>query len=74
MVGERPNLAARLQSLADPDAVVIAASTRQLIGDIVEHRDLGAVDVKGVARAVPAWQVLSQSAVTSRFPVSRGQQ
>ena len=67
VVGETPNLAARLQSLAEPDAVVIAAGTRHLVGDIFEYRDLGAVDVKGIAGPVPAWQVLGQSVVTSRF-------
>ena len=49
VVGETPNLAARLQALAEPDAVVIAASTRGLLGDLFEYRDLGAVEVKGIA-------------------------
>src|SRR5262245_5416143 len=44
VVGETPNLAARLQALAEPDAVVSAASTRRLIGDLFEYRDLGAVE------------------------------
>ena len=51
VVGETPNLAARLQALAEPDAVVIAASTRRLVGDLFEYRDLGAVEVKGIADA-----------------------
>jgi class 3 adenylate cyclase len=67
VVGETPNLAARLQSLAEPDAVVIAAGTRHLVGNIFEYRDLGAVDVKGIAGPVRAWQVLGQSVVMSRF-------
>jgi class 3 adenylate cyclase/predicted ATPase len=67
VVGETPNLAARLQALAEPDAVVIAASTRRLVGDLFEYRDLGAVEVKGIAAPVPAWQVLRPSAVPSRF-------
>jgi len=49
VVGETPNLAARLQALAGPDAVVIAASTRRLVGDLFEYRDLGAIEVKGIA-------------------------
>jgi class 3 adenylate cyclase len=49
VIGETPNLAARLQSLAEPDAVVIAAGTRRLVGDLFECRDLGAVEVKGIA-------------------------
>src|SRR5215469_9371930 len=44
VVGETPNLAARLQALAAPDAVVIATTTRRLIGDLFEYRDLGAVE------------------------------
>jgi class 3 adenylate cyclase/predicted ATPase len=72
VVGETPNLAARLQALAEPDAVVIAASTRRLVGDLFEYRDLGAVEVKGIAAPVPAWQVLRPSAVASRFEALRG--
>src|SRR5271157_5216827 len=52
VVGETPNLAARLQALAKPDAVVIAAGTRRLVGDLFEYRDLGAVEVKGIAEPV----------------------
>jgi class 3 adenylate cyclase len=72
VVGETPNLAARLQALAEPDAVVIAAGTRPLIGDLFECRDLGAVEVKGIAAPVPAWQVLRASSVASRFEALRG--
>src|ERR1700731_4901945 len=49
VVGETPNLAARLQALAEPDTVVIGAGTRRLVGDLFEYRDLGAVEVKGLA-------------------------
>src|SRR6267378_647519 len=72
VVGETPNLAARLQALAGPEAVVIAASTRRLVGDFFEYRDLGAVEVKGIAAPVPAWQVLRPSIVASRFEALRG--
>jgi class 3 adenylate cyclase/predicted ATPase len=72
VVGETPNLAARLQSLAEPDAVVIAAGTRRLVGDLFEYRDLGAVELKGVAAPVPVWQVLQPSVVASRFEALRG--
>ena len=58
VVGETPNLAARLQALADPDSVVISLGTRRLVGDLFEYRDLGAVEVKGIAQPVAAWQVL----------------
>jgi class 3 adenylate cyclase len=72
VVGETPNLAARLQALAEPGAVVIAARTRRLVGDLFEHRDLGAVAIKGIAEPVPIWQVLGLSAVESRFEALRG--
>jgi class 3 adenylate cyclase len=72
VVGETPNLAARLQAMAEPDAVVIAAGTRRLLGDLFECRDLGAVEVKGIPTPVPAWQVLRPSAVASRFEALRG--
>jgi class 3 adenylate cyclase/predicted ATPase len=72
VVGETPNLAARLQALAAPDAVVIAAATRRLVGDLFEYRDLGAVEIKGIAGPVPVWQVLRPSAVASRFEALRG--
>jgi class 3 adenylate cyclase/predicted ATPase len=72
VVGETPNLAARLQAPAAPDAVVIAAATRRLVGDLFEYHDLRAVEVKGIAGPVPAWQVLRPSAVASRFEALRG--
>jgi class 3 adenylate cyclase len=72
VIGETPNLAARLQALAEPDAVVIAAGTRRLIGDLFDYRDLGAVELKGIAAPVPACQVLRASAVASRFEALRG--
>ena len=67
VVGETPNLAARLQALAEPGAVVIASSTRGLTGGLFEYRDLGTVSLKGYAENVPAWQVLGAGVVESRF-------
>jgi class 3 adenylate cyclase len=72
VVGETPNLAARLQSLAAPNSVVIAANTRRLVGDLFEFSDLGTVEVKGIDAPVPAWQVLRPSIVESRFEALRG--
>ncbi len=72
VVGETPNLAARLQALAGPGAVVIAAGTHRLVGDLFEYRDLGAIELKGITAPVPAWQVLCPSAVESRFEALRG--
>jgi class 3 adenylate cyclase len=71
VVGETPNLAARLQALAEPGAVVIASSTRRLTGGLFEYRDLGAIALKGFAEDVPAWQVLGASAIESRFEAMR---
>jgi class 3 adenylate cyclase len=71
-IGETPNLAARLQALAEPDTVVIADATRRLIGDLFEYRDLGTVELKGIARPLQAWQVLGPSAVRSRFEALHG--
>jgi class 3 adenylate cyclase/predicted ATPase len=72
VVGETPNLAARLQVLAEPDTVVIGAGTRRLVGALFEYRDLDAVEVKGIAGPVSAWQVLRPGAVASRFEALRG--
>src|SRR5689334_6643282 len=72
VVGETPNLAARLQAMAEPGSVVIAAGTRRLVGDLFEYRDLGAVEIRGIAGSVPAWQVLRPSAVESRFEAFHG--
>ena len=67
IVGETPNLAARLQGIAEPNSVVIAESTRRLVGSLFELEDLGAKDLKGVAGPVRAWAALRPSAVESRF-------
>src|SRR5262249_1679723 len=67
IVGETPNLAARLQGIAEPDTVVIADSTRKLLGNLFELRDLGAQDLKGIPLPVKAWAALRPSSVESRF-------
>src|ERR1700739_380014 len=67
IVGETPNLAARLQSIAEPNSVVIAESARKLVGNIFELEDLGAQDLKGIAGRVRAWAALRPSSVESRF-------
>jgi predicted ATPase/class 3 adenylate cyclase len=72
VAGDTPNLAARLQGLAEPDTVVLAASTRRLTGDLFEYRDLGGIELKGIAGPVPAWQVLRPSTIESRFEALRG--
>jgi class 3 adenylate cyclase/predicted ATPase len=67
IVGETPNLAARLQGVAQPNSVVIAESTRKLVGNLFELENLGAQDLKGIAGPVGAWAALRPSSVESRF-------
>ena len=67
IVGETPNLAARLQGIAEPNMVVIAESTRRLLGNLFELEDLEAKELKGIARPVRAWAALRASSVDSRF-------
>ena len=67
IVGETPNLAARLQGIAEPNTVVIAQGTRKLIGSLFDLEDLGTKELKGIAGPVRAWAALQPSAVESRF-------
>ncbi len=67
VVGDSPNLAARLQALAAPGTIVIAGSTRRLLGDLFRLRDLGKHEVKGIAEPVAAWSVEGVLASESRF-------
>jgi predicted ATPase len=70
-VGSAPNLAARLQTLADPGTVVASEQTRRLAGGIFEYVDLGSHKLKGFDTAIHAWQVVSESHVRSRFQALR---
>jgi len=72
IVGETPNLAARLQGIAEPNRVVLAEGTRKLLGDLVELEDLGARDLKGIAEPVRAWAALRQASVEGRFEALHG--
>ena len=67
VVGETPNLAARLQSMAEPGMVVIAEGTRKLLGNLFELQDLGAKELKGIAGPARAWAALRPSSAESRF-------
>ena len=67
VVGETPNLAARLQGITEPNTVVIAESTRKLIGNLFDLQDLGGQDLKGIGVPVRAWAVLRPASVESRF-------
>ncbi len=67
VVGETPNLAARLLGIAEPNTVVICNSTRRLLGNLFELEDLGPRAIKGIDRPTRAWAVLQASSVASRF-------
>jgi class 3 adenylate cyclase/predicted ATPase len=67
IVGETPNVAARLQGIADPNMVVIAERTRRLLGNLFEFEDLGAKDLKGIAGSVRAWAAVRASSAEGRF-------
>ena len=67
VVGETPNLAARLQMLAKPGSVVISHSTRRLVGGVFELDDLGPKRLKGFAEPLRAWQVAGEGRAEARF-------
>ncbi len=67
VVGEAPNLAARLQTLAEPGCAVIDTATRKLVGDLFELKDLGATRLKGIAEPVSAFMLAGEKASPSRF-------
>src|SRR5438094_1474971 len=67
IVGETPNLAARLQGVAEPNTVVIAEGTRRLLGNLFDLEDLGAKDLKGISGPVRAWAALRVSSAEGRF-------
>ena len=71
VVGETPNLAARLQALAAPDTLVIADATRRQIGGLFDLEDLGPQALAGFAEPQPAWRVLGESGEVSRFEALR---
>ena len=72
IVGETPNLAARLQGIAEPNTVAIADGTRRLLGNLFELEDLGQKDLKGIVGPVRAWAALRPSSVESRFEALHG--
>ena len=72
IVGETPNLAARLQELAAPGGVVISERTRRLLGDLFTYKELGGMHLKGFAEPVPAWNVVGEGAAASRFDAQHG--
>ena len=71
IVGETPNLAARLQALAAPDAILISEATQNLLGGLFELESAGTHELKGFARPLPVWRVLKEGAIESRFAAIR---
>jgi class 3 adenylate cyclase/tetratricopeptide (TPR) repeat protein len=71
VIGDAPNLAARLQTLIEPNTVVVAESTRRLLGDLFILRDLGQHELKGIGELAGAWAVEGLSASESRFKAVR---
>ncbi len=67
VVGETPNLAARLQSAAAPDTVVVDATTRRLAGELFEYEAIAPAALKGFAGPVAIWRVLRERTIASRF-------
>jgi class 3 adenylate cyclase/predicted ATPase len=67
IVGDTPNLAARLQGVAEADSVVIAESTRKLVGSLFELKDLGPQDLKGITGPTRAWAAIRPALVEGRF-------
>ena len=71
VVGDTPNLAARLQLLAAPGTLVIAEATRQQVGGLFEIEDLGPQTLAGFTEPRRAWRVIAESEVVSRFEALR---
>jgi class 3 adenylate cyclase/predicted ATPase len=72
IVGDAPHVAARLSAAAQPDTVAVELTTRRLIGDLFDCRELGAIEAAGGGKPVRCWQVLGESTVASRFEALRG--
>jgi class 3 adenylate cyclase/tetratricopeptide (TPR) repeat protein len=71
IVGETPNLAARLQALAAPDTILISETTHNLLGGLFELERTGEHELKGFARPVPVWRVVCEAAIVTRFAAGR---
>ncbi len=71
-IGDAPNVAARLQSLAKPGSIVISDRARQLAGGAFEYADLGSHELKGISEPLHVWQVTGEKAVETRFDAATG--
>ncbi|MDE2487787.1 MAG: AAA family ATPase, partial [Alphaproteobacteria bacterium] len=72
VVGETPNLAARLEAAAPPGGIAVSGATRRLASALFEFRDMGALPLKGFAAPEPAWQVVGPRAEVDRLGVRLG--
>ena len=72
VLGETPNLAARLQSLAEPDTIVVSEATRTLLGRLFDAEDLGAIELKGFDAAQRVWRVRGETVLASRSEALSG--
>jgi class 3 adenylate cyclase len=70
-IGETPNLAARAQTIAEPNGIVIATATHQMVGNLFECQDLGAFDLKGFTQPIHLWSVQKERVQSSRFAAMR---
>jgi len=73
IVGEIPNLAARLQAVAEPDTIIVSQATRDRLGHLFQCEDHGVLSLKGIAGGVQAWRVTGHSESDSRFDAMRAQ-
>jgi class 3 adenylate cyclase/predicted ATPase len=71
VVGETPNLAARLQGVAEPNQVMVASVTQRLLGGLFEYEDLGTLELKGIEQPVQAWRVVREGDTDSRYEAKR---
>src|SRR4029450_10573618 len=72
LVGETPNIAARVQGIAAPDTVVMSTVTQRLVQGLFECQDLGPQTLKGIATPLSLYRVMGESAAQSRFEVAVG--
>jgi class 3 adenylate cyclase len=72
IVGQTPNLAARLQAVASPGTLLVCSATQRLAGALFEYRSVGPVKLKGFAEPLIAWRVLGAGTAEGRFEAQRG--
>ena len=72
VLGDTPNLAARLQGISEPNTIVISTDTRHLTAELFEYQDLGRHQLKGISEPAPAWRVIRSTTPESRFEAVRG--